>query len=314
MYNKENINNIYLKEDDIISILNKYNIDIKVNNIDIYQKAFIHKSFLKSINNELFNESNERYELLGDCILGCIVGTYLFTRFESKPEGELTKLKIKIIQSKTLGMLSKRMNLGKYIIISQHVETENGRENIRILEDLFESFIAAIFLDNHKNKIDSDWFNKIKEINNIEEKLNEIESNITNYSLSEYIFLNKKYRILINSIITDKSNGFYICQKFIINVIETELDILSLLLKNDNYKTQIQEYFHSNYKNILPKWEVLNIEGPTNNRIHTICIKDDKGEIIGIGKSKKKSDAEQIASKQALKNLGFDIDESDNDE
>ena len=42
--------------------------------------------------------------------------------------------------------------------------------------------------------------------------------------------------------------------------------------------------------------------------------KDDKGEIIGIGKSKKKSDAEQIASKQALKNLGFDIDESDNDE
>ena len=313
--NRENKNNVLITETDITNILNKYEVDVPINNIDIYQKAFIHRSYLKVINNEskddYFEQSNERYELLGDCILNCIVGTYLFTRFENKNEGELTKLKIKIIKSKTLGMLSKKMDLNKYIIISSHVEDENGRLNIRILEDLFECFIGAIFLDNHKNKIDSDWFNSIKKITDMEKLLIEHELKIKKNDLSEillYIELNKKYREIVNMLISDKSNGFYICQKFIINVIETELDLLSINLINDNYKDQLQQYFLKNYKNLFPRWEVLNIEGPTNNRIHTVCVKDEKGEIIGLGKSKKKIDAEQIASKQALVSLGLILD------
>lgn len=315
----DNKNNITIGTKDLIEIFNRYNINISINNLEIYQKAFIHRSFLvnkkqqKTNSSPLdsFNESNERYELLGDCILGCIVGTYLFTRFGDKNEGDLTKLKIKIIKSSTLGYLSTKMNLGKFLIISNPVEVENGRENMRILEDLFESFIGAIYLDNRNNEIDSDWFNNIKIIKSIENELTDIETKLKNsFSvelLNTYIDKNKLYRDYINIILNDKSNGFYICQKFIINIIETELDILQLLQINDNYKDQLQQYFLKNYKNIFPKWEVLNIDGPTYNRIYTIGIKDDKGIFIGIGKSKKKIDAEQLASKEALKYLGFEI-------
>jgi len=306
---RDNKNNIYITHDDIKNILLKYNIDIKINNLEIYQKDFIHRSFLllnKKQKKDYYNESNERYELLGDCILGCVVGTYLFTRFEDKNEGELTKLKIKIIKSSTLGKLSKKMNLGKFVIISNPVENENGRENIRILEDLFETFIGALYLDNRIGEIDSDWFNSIKLIKELEAELITMENN-DNLDINEYIAKNKQYRNLINLILTDKSNGFYICQKFIINVIESELDLLKLLQVNDNYKDQLQQYFLKNYKNIFPKWEVLTSEGHASNRIYTICIKDDKGIIIGIGKSKKKIAAEQLASKEALKYLGYDI-------
>jgi hypothetical protein len=68
---RDNKNNIYITHDDIKNILLKYNIDIKINNLEIYQKAFIHRSFLllnKKQKKDYYNESNERYELLGDCI------------------------------------------------------------------------------------------------------------------------------------------------------------------------------------------------------------------------------------------------------
>jgi dsRNA-specific ribonuclease len=309
-----NKNNVYITDEDIKTILIRYGINIKINNLDLYQKAFIHRSYLIILNKEQskeeieneklikIEESNERLELLGDCILGCIVGTYLFTRFSDKTEGELTQLKIKIIRRRTLAFLGRKMNLGKYIIITQHVESEGGRDCDRILEDLFECFIGALYLDNQSSQIDSEWFNNIILIKEIEKKLELLEQNMTD--INHYIYLNKQYRDLINLILTDKSNGFYICQKFIINVIENELDLIKLLTENDNYKAELQQYFHKYYKNIAPKWDILTIDGPTNNRLYTMCIKDDKGEIIGIGRAKKKIDAEQLASKEALINLG----------
>lgn len=311
-----NKNNLYITNKDINIILQKYNIDIEINNLEIYQKAFIHRSYLLILNNtedkniENIEESNERLELLGDCILGCVVGTYLFTRFSEKKEGELTQLKIKIIKSKTLAFLGRQLDLGKFVILTTHVENEGGRDCDRILEDLFECFIGALYLDNQNSPIDSDWFNSVKELIMYTKLLDNYESELalgahieSPKKLYEYIELNKKYRFLVNKIINDKSNGFYICQKFIINVIEAELDFMELLTTNDNYKAELQQYFHKYYKNIQPKWEILRVEGPTNNRIYTMCIKDDKGEIIGIGSSKKKIDAEQLASKQALINL-----------
>ena len=59
----------------------------------------------------------------------------------------MTKLRTKIVCGETLGKLAKDIGLGEYLLISRHVEERcNGRESTRILEDVFESFIGALFL------------------------------------------------------------------------------------------------------------------------------------------------------------------------
>ena len=304
---KENNKNILVTKGDIEEILHKYGIPNKVNNLSIYQNCFIHRSAKLSMHDK--EVSNERFELLGDCILGCITGTYIFTRFEDQNEGFLTQLKIKIIRSKTLGMLGKKMGLGRFIILSQHVENENGRNNVRILEDLFESFIGALFLDNGGcAPLCPDWLVNVSELTQLSAEIESYEKDhveMNKEALECYILMNKRHRELSRLVNVNKSTGFLICQRFIISVLETELDLVHMINTNDNYKDQLQHYFQRRYKGMFPEWKIEEIKGPTNNRIHTISISDDRGMIIGIGTAKKKIDAEQEASRIALIHLGI---------
>jgi len=322
---RENPNNVFITEQEVLDLLKKYNINVSVKNIEYYRRAFVHRSYLKVVDTTQANDEslpviickvplqdrdNERYELLGDCILSSVVGTYLFTRFEDEAEGFLTKTKTKIVRGKTLGKLSKRMGFGKWVIISLHVENEDGRENIRILEDLFECFIAAIYLDNGGEPIDNDWFTNLEKINLVEKEISALEQRIgteSEPSLLEYSKKFKEYRALTDTVLAKRSNGYLICQKFIMNVLEHEIDLVKLIRLDDNYKDQLQHYYQKIYMGVFPEWTVLKTEGPTNDRVHTVGVYDDRGMLIGIGSARKKIDAQQKASKNALKYLGVDV-------
>ena len=162
LLNPYNPSNIPIERDVLERI-----IGFKTNDLSIYQNAFVHKSYCKKVETqttnsdgvaveliecpkdcmELQEESNERLEFLGDSILGAVVTSYLYRRYD-KDEGFCTKLKTKLVNSSTLAKLSSHLGLEKYVIISKHVEERcNGRDNPRILEDLFEALIGAIFLD-----------------------------------------------------------------------------------------------------------------------------------------------------------------------
>lgn len=140
-----------------------------IHNLKLYQNAFVHKSYCvkkgENIMNglpviladrpagvlELQENSNERLEFLGDSILGAVVTNYLYNRFETQDEGFCTKLKTKLVNCETLASFSRCFGLGEFLIISKYVEERcNGRKNPRILEDIFESFIGALFLDFQK--------------------------------------------------------------------------------------------------------------------------------------------------------------------
>lgn len=323
---KENKNNIFINESDIKEILVKYGLDININNIDIYRQAFIHKSYLKPTVEyktrdknviPLQDNCNERLEILGDSIVGSTVVSYLYKRFPTEPEGFITKNKTKIVRGKTLGKLGKRMGFGKWVIISQHIDSENGRNRVDILEDLFECFIGAIYLDNDGNEpISKNWSKLLTELKILESETEldidiDIELDIDKL-LKSYKLLKKKCSIM-KQLISERSNGFLLCQRFILNILEKEIDLVKLLNTDDNYKAQIQQEFLK-YNMGFPEWKLINIEGPVNDRWHTIAIHDDKGNLIGIGKARKKNDAEQLASKNALKSFGINIVDSDNDE
>jgi ribonuclease-3 len=159
-----NLNNKLIKSNDIVNIMETLNIsNFKVNDILLYQTSFIHKSYckelyedtdFKNVNNsmELQESSYETMEFLGDSILGSIVSSYLYERFYKiykQDEGFLTYLKNRIVCGESLAVLSKQLGLNKFIVISEHIENNcDGRNNLNILEDVFEAFIGAIFLDN----------------------------------------------------------------------------------------------------------------------------------------------------------------------
>ena len=162
-----NLNNHLITEDDIINIMKTLNInDFKINNLSYYQTSFIHKSYCMLSEYEDFDypgapclplqeKSYETMEFLGDSILGSIVSSYIYKRFyeiHNQNEGFLTKLKIRIVCGDNLCKFSKNLNFQKHLILSKYQEDQcSGRNNLNMLEDVFESFIGAIFLDHDYN-------------------------------------------------------------------------------------------------------------------------------------------------------------------
>ena len=273
--NPYNTNNKLITEEEVIEILKKFGIEEKITNLEIFQRAFIHKSYIKKENKDdveleekpeecldLQDVSNERLEYLGDAILSATIASYLYERFPNEEEGFMTRIRTKLVNGEMLGSLAGKMELNEYLVISRHVEEKcGGRTSVKILEDIFESFIGALYLD----------FN---------------EEELEHPRLDFYSGL-----------------GFQICQVFIINIIEKFVDFSDLILNDYNYKDQLMRYFQQKFKH-TPKYKEVLIEGPPNNRSFTMCVMKNDGEILAYGKEKSKKKAEQLASKNALVNMG----------
>ena len=139
----------HVTREDIQDMLN-----MKIKNITHYQRALVHKSIYKAVKRyqgndlqEYLFQHNERLEFLGDSVLGLIIANYLFHKYPENDEGFLTRIKTKLVNGVQLSKLAKQINLGKYILMSNHVENIKGRNSQKILEDAFEAFLAAIFKD-----------------------------------------------------------------------------------------------------------------------------------------------------------------------
>lgn len=305
---RQNPVNQLLTVDAIETIMHNNGLNLKVNDINVYQTAFIHRSYLKTHHPEthdincvpLQSECNETYEFLGDTILNSVIGTYLYDRYRDQNEGFMTKTRTKMVRGTTLGELARRIGLNKWIIISQHVESEGGRDNLRILEDLFEAFIAAIYLDNGSKLLSNDWFSIPKKIESLQKEADNLVVG------GDYVEANRQYNRIIDLyklMQAARSNGYLYCQKFIISTYERHVDIVKLIAHDDNYKDQLQHYFQRQ-NDTFPVWELMKEEGKTNNRWHTVGVRDKYGYIIGTGRARKKTEAEQLASKDVLVNMG----------
>ena len=95
---------------------------------------------------------NERLEFLGDAVLSISVSDYIFNNCPQLPEGDLTKLRASLVCEKSLFVFAKKINLGKYIYLSNGERKGGGAERPSILSDAFEAVIAAIYLDGGMEK------------------------------------------------------------------------------------------------------------------------------------------------------------------
>lgn len=120
-------------------------IDTKIKDLSLYQRAFTHKSALKEY--EQFTESFETLEFMGDSVLGFIITKFLFDRHEEKQEGFLTKARTKLVRSETLADIALKLGLNDLVLMDEKGMRNSWNNNPKILEDVFEALVGAIYLD-----------------------------------------------------------------------------------------------------------------------------------------------------------------------
>lgn len=250
VFNPYNPKNKIITEDEIVKILNNYNIKYKINNIKLFRRAFVHKSYVKRPNLDniknnitivkkpddclpLHTKSNERMEFIGDGFLECIAKFYLYKRYPKENEGFMTEKKILLVKNEAIGKFAYDIGLHNWYIVSKHAEEKKTRTNLKKLGCLFEAFISALYLDSNKLELD----NNINFINN-------------------------------------KGIGFQIVQTFIENVFERHVDWTSLISSNENYKNLLQIKIQKDFKTTPTYREIEVTEHDGYTMGVYLCIND----------------------------------------
>lgn len=216
-----NKNNKLLKKADIHRMLEKAGIKKRISDLSLWQKVFVHDSYcLNSKKNKKFfflnikqenevepddpdecvpiqEESYERIEWLGDGIIQSVITAYLWERYPNQDEGFLTRLRSKVVKTKSLSIMARAYNFQEFILMSKYVEVNcTGRNNDTILEDVFESFIAAMFIDFGK-KNQGEAFSLCQQfiIHSLEENIDiaHLISNNDNYKNTLMIFYQQNF-------------------------------------------------------------------------------------------------------------------------
>jgi ribonuclease-3 len=101
--------------------------------------ALTHRSFS--------TDNNERLEFLGDSLLNFIIAEALFERFPSAPEGELSRMRARLVKGETLADIARGFHLGDSLVLGSGEMKSGGHRRESILADAMEALIGAIYLD-----------------------------------------------------------------------------------------------------------------------------------------------------------------------
>jgi ribonuclease III len=121
-------------------------IGIQFSNEKLLKQAFTHSSYVNEHRKKPF-EDNERLEFLGDAVLELTVSQFLYKKYTTMSEGELTKLRAAVVCEPSLVAFANSLQFGKLILLGKGEEMTGGRERPALLADVFEAFIGALYLD-----------------------------------------------------------------------------------------------------------------------------------------------------------------------
>lgn len=111
----------------------------------LLKQAVTHRSYANE--NRGSGPFNERLEFLGDAVLSLISADFLYKKFPSIAEGDLTKLRSSLVCTASLSEYARRIKLGDYLLLGKGELATGGNERDSNLENAFEALIAAVYLD-----------------------------------------------------------------------------------------------------------------------------------------------------------------------
>ncbi|MDD2766561.1 MAG: ribonuclease III [Candidatus Moranbacteria bacterium] len=131
------------KKIDLVQLKKTLGIDIV--NVDLFQEALTHRSYLNE-HKEYSHPHNERLEFLGDAVLELIVTRYLFDNFKN-PEGELTSFRAALVNGDMLGKIGHELGLQDFLLMSRGESKDTGRARTYLVANAMESIIGALYMD-----------------------------------------------------------------------------------------------------------------------------------------------------------------------
>lgn len=124
------------------------NLEYHFQDIELLETALTHSSYANEHNLHP-SKSNQRLEFLGDTVINLVVSQYLYLKYPFYPEGELTKIRAKVVCESSLALAAKKVKLGDYLLLGKGEEATGGRKRDSILADASEAITGAIFLDSN---------------------------------------------------------------------------------------------------------------------------------------------------------------------
>ncbi|OGG78114.1 ribonuclease III [Candidatus Kaiserbacteria bacterium RIFCSPLOWO2_01_FULL_52_12b] len=115
-------------------------------NLNLLVEALTHRSYLNE-HREYTGSHNERLEFLGDAVLELAATDFLFKKFPTNPEGELTAYRAALVNTVSLAASAQALGISDYLLLSKGESKDTGRARDVILADAFEAIIGAIYLD-----------------------------------------------------------------------------------------------------------------------------------------------------------------------
>ncbi len=111
--------------------------------LSLLETALTHSSYA----NEFSCPSNERLEFLGDALLGCVVSVLLYEKYPSYTEGDLSKIRSRVVSGANFAKYAAALGLGERIRLGKGEESTGGRERESNNANAFEAVIGALYLD-----------------------------------------------------------------------------------------------------------------------------------------------------------------------
>jgi len=105
----------------------------------LLQQALTHRSFSAT--------NNERLEFLGDSVLNFIIAHQLFNLFPNLPEGDLSRLRAKLVREASLAEIAADLHLGDALKLGEGELKSAGWRRPSILADALEAIVGAVYLD-----------------------------------------------------------------------------------------------------------------------------------------------------------------------
>ena len=114
-------------------------------NIDLLEASLTHRSYANEKRRKRPN--NERLEFLGDAVLGLVLSEQYFVELPSANEGELSKIRSRLVSASHLAKMARVLELGAYLRLGKGETATGGRHKASLLANALEALTGAIFLD-----------------------------------------------------------------------------------------------------------------------------------------------------------------------
>lgn len=120
--------------------------NIHFNDVSLLEEALTQANYINEHPNYT-GRDYQRLEFLGDAVMQQSTAVYLFKRYPDWDEGRLTELRISMVQTRAFAALSRELHLDQYVQLGRGEELSGARNRDSLLEDLWEAFIGALYLD-----------------------------------------------------------------------------------------------------------------------------------------------------------------------